>query len=62
MIKYSLLPVLKKFLVDDEGLSLKLVKRGLSPQGGGTVRFDCPIIRSVKAFQVRAIFIIQDNP
>ncbi|XP_076032788.1 RNA terminal phosphate cyclase 1 [Oratosquilla oratoria] len=51
MIKYSLLPVLKKFLVVDEGLSLTMVKRGLPPNGGGIIKFSCPVRRSLKAFQ-----------
>lgn len=51
MIKSSLLPVLKKFLVVEEGLSLKLNKRGLPPKGGGIVHFTCPVRRTLKAFQ-----------
>lgn len=51
MIKLSLLPVLEKFLVTDEGLSLKMVKRGLPPKGDGVVTFTCPVRRTLKAFQ-----------
>ena len=29
MIKFSVMPVLKKFFIDDESLSLKMIKRGM---------------------------------
>ncbi|CAL4081304.1 unnamed protein product, partial [Meganyctiphanes norvegica] len=51
MIQSSLIPVLKKFLVVEEGLSLKINKRGLPPKGGGVVHFTCPVRRNLKAFQ-----------
>jgi RNA 3'-terminal phosphate cyclase-like protein len=37
MIKTSTLPVLKRFILNDEGLELKIVHRGASPAGGGQV-------------------------
>ena len=42
MIKLSVLPVLKKFLGTDDGLELKINKRGAAPDGGGEVTFSCP--------------------
>ncbi|XP_071542585.1 RNA 3'-terminal phosphate cyclase-like protein [Panulirus ornatus] len=51
MIRSSMLPVLKKFLVVDDGLSLRMVRRGLPPGGGGVVIFTCPIRRTLKPFQ-----------
>ncbi|XP_052264676.1 RNA 3'-terminal phosphate cyclase-like protein isoform X2 [Dreissena polymorpha] len=42
MIKLSTLPVLKRFLGTDDGLELKIVKRGSAPEGGGEVLFQCP--------------------
>ncbi|KAG7177397.1 RNA 3'-terminal phosphate cyclase-like 3 [Homarus americanus] len=51
MIRSTLLPVLKKFLVVDDGLSLKMIKRGLPPSGGGVVTFTCPVRRTLKPFQ-----------
>lgn len=42
MIKLSTLPVLKRFLGTDEGLELKITKRGAAPDGGGEVVFRCP--------------------
>ncbi|KAL7639125.1 UNVERIFIED_CONTAM: hypothetical protein RMT77_010659 [Armadillidium vulgare] len=50
-ISYSMLPVLKRFLIIDEGLIFKVERRGLFPKGGGVVHFRCPILRSLKAFQ-----------
>ncbi|KAK7087093.1 rRNA-processing endoribonuclease [Halocaridina rubra] len=51
MIRTSMLPVMKKFFGTDDELSLKLVKRGLQPGGGGTVTFTCPIRRTFRSFQ-----------
>ncbi|XP_018324959.1 probable RNA 3'-terminal phosphate cyclase-like protein [Agrilus planipennis] len=42
-IKASVLPVLRKFMLNDEGLELKILKRGMRPLGGGEVVFKCPI-------------------
>lgn len=42
MIKLSTLPVLKRFLGTDEGLELKVTRRGAAPEGGGEVMFSCP--------------------
>lgn len=41
-IRFSSLPVLKKFLGTDEGLELKTTRRGPAPEGGGEVVFTCP--------------------
>lgn len=43
LIKTSLMHTLKNFVVDDEGLDLKINKRGMLPLGGGEVVFKCPI-------------------
>nr|XP_045619769.1 RNA 3'-terminal phosphate cyclase-like protein [Procambarus clarkii] len=51
MIRSSLMPVLKKFLVVDDGLSLKMLRRGLPPGGGGVVVFTCPVRRTLRPFQ-----------
>ncbi|XP_060574958.1 RNA 3'-terminal phosphate cyclase-like protein [Ruditapes philippinarum] len=42
MIKLSTIPVLKRFLGTDDGLELKVTKRGAAPEGGGEVLFRCP--------------------
>jgi RNA 3'-terminal phosphate cyclase-like protein len=34
--------MIKRFIGSDDGLELKIVKRGAKPQGGGQVRFTCP--------------------
>lgn len=51
MIRYSLIPVVKNFLVIEEGLSLNMVRRGLAPAGDGVVTFTCPVRRNLKPFQ-----------
>ena len=38
------LPVLKRFGVED-GLELKVIRRGLRPNGGGEIMFQCPHVR-----------------
>ncbi|KAJ8952196.1 hypothetical protein NQ318_022646 [Aromia moschata] len=48
LIKSSMFPVLHHFLVDFEGLELKIIKRGLLPLGGGEVSFKCPVLRETK--------------
>lgn len=48
----GLIPILKRFLVVDDGLSLKVVKRGMAPEGGGQVEFRCPTRKSLKPIQV----------
>lgn len=42
LLKLSVFPVLKRFLGTDEGLELKINKRGAAPEGGGEVLFTCP--------------------
>lgn len=44
LIRTSVLPVLKRFSGDD-GLELRILKRGASPGGGGQVQFLCPIVK-----------------
>lgn len=41
-LKYSSIPILRRFIGTDEGLELKIVKRGAKPKGGGEVSFKCP--------------------
>lgn len=42
------LPLLKNFGID-EGMELKIKKRGAPPKGGGEVFFRCPIVRQIKS-------------
>lgn len=51
IIKTVALPLMKKFVVDDEGLDLKILKRGAPPNGGGEVIFSCPIRRNLRPIQ-----------
>lgn len=50
-IKGAAIPVLKKFIVVDEGLELKVTKRGMMPGGGGEVIFKCPVKQKLRPTQ-----------
>lgn len=50
-IKASAFASLKKFLVVDEGLELKVIKRGMMPMGGGEITFKCPVRKNIKSIQ-----------
>lgn len=50
-IKAGALTVLKRFLTVDEGLELKIIKRGLPPLGGGIVVFKCPLRKTLRPIQ-----------
>jgi len=52
MIKSSCLPVLKRFILDDEGLEISVKKRGAAPLGGGMVVFRCPVKKALRPVQV----------
>ncbi|KAL1457397.1 hypothetical protein WDU94_007634 [Cyamophila willieti] len=49
--KAGALPVLKQFLVVDPGIELTVRKRGMEPEGGGEIFFNCPNIKSIKPVQ-----------
>merc|ERR1719415_289847 len=51
LLKQSSLPILKRFFLVDDGLELKVQRRGSAPGGGGQVLFRCPIRRALKAHQ-----------
>lgn len=51
ILKQSCLPILKRFFLVDDGLELKVQRRGSAPGGGGQVLFRCPIRRSLRAQQ-----------
>ncbi|EDW82699.1 uncharacterized protein Dwil_GK10124 [Drosophila willistoni] len=50
-IKGAALSLLKRFLLVDEGLELKVVRRGVAPLGGGEIVFRCPVRKSLRAIQ-----------
>lgn len=52
LIKTSLMQIMKRFVVDDEGLDLKICKRGMLPLGGGEVIFKCPVRTKLKPIQL----------
>lgn len=47
------IPILKKFMLGDEDLTLTIVKRGMAPEGGGQVQFFCPSRKQLRTVQVR---------
>jgi len=51
LLKQSSLPILKRFFLVDDGLELKIQRRGSAPGGGGQVLFRCPIRRALRAQQ-----------
>ena len=52
MIKQSCLSVMRRFMLDDEGLEVTVKKRGAAPGGGGLVVFKCPVKKSLRPVQV----------
>ncbi|KAH8240399.1 hypothetical protein KR038_001409 [Drosophila bunnanda] len=53
-IKGAALSLLKRFLVVDEGLELKVLRRGAAPLGGGEITFRCPVRKSLRAIQFQS--------
>nr|SVE85487.1 EOG090X05X4 [Daphnia pulicaria] len=51
IIRCSSMPILKRFLLVDDGLVLKINKRGAPPKGGGEVIFTCPLRKQLRALQ-----------
>ncbi|XP_055376043.1 probable RNA 3'-terminal phosphate cyclase-like protein [Condylostylus longicornis] len=50
-VKQSAIPLLKKFLIVDDGLEMHIIKRGLKPSGGGEISFKCPVRKNIRAIQ-----------
>ncbi|KAI1712470.1 RNA 3'-terminal phosphate cyclase domain-containing protein [Ditylenchus destructor] len=50
-IRATWLPVFNKFVINDENLSLKINARGFLPDGGGSVTFNGPIVRTLRSVQ-----------
>ncbi|XP_017055683.1 probable RNA 3'-terminal phosphate cyclase-like protein [Drosophila ficusphila] len=53
-IKGAALSLLKRFLLVDEGLELKVIRRGAAPLGGGEISFRCPVRKSLRAIQFQS--------
>ncbi|XP_041359240.1 RNA 3'-terminal phosphate cyclase-like protein [Gigantopelta aegis] len=51
LIKLSTFPILKRFLGTDEGLEMKINKRGAAPDGGGEIVFSCPCRQKLRPIQ-----------
>ncbi|KAF2885038.1 hypothetical protein ILUMI_21154 [Ignelater luminosus] len=47
----AFLPTVKKFIVDDD-VSVKVLKRGMLPLGGGEIVFRCPVRRHLRPIQL----------
>ncbi|KAL4713198.1 hypothetical protein ACJJTC_002944 [Scirpophaga incertulas] len=50
-VKTAALPILLKFILVDDGLELKVVRRGAPPLGGGEIVFRCPVRRHLRPLQ-----------
>ncbi|KYQ93340.1 RNA 3'-terminal phosphate cyclase family protein [Tieghemostelium lacteum] len=50
-LRTTTLPIIRKFGLE-EGLSIKVLKRGAPPNGGGMVNFKCPIVPQLRAVQL----------
>ncbi|KAF5292854.1 hypothetical protein FQR65_LT11106 [Abscondita terminalis] len=48
----AFLPILKRFTIYHQNLELKILKRGMAPNGGGEVRFLCSISKQVHPLQL----------
>merc|ERR1712179_705735 len=53
LLKFSALAVLKKFCLVDDGLEIKVLKRGAAPGGGGQVLFRCPNRKNLRHSKYR---------
>jgi RNA 3'-terminal phosphate cyclase-like protein len=49
LLRNSAMPILKRYFLVDEGLELKVQKRGAAPGGGGQVHFQCPLRKTLRA-------------
>jgi len=50
-IKAAAFPTLIRFILVDDGLEMKINRRGLKPNGGGEVIFKCPVRRNLRPLQ-----------
>ncbi|XP_061658265.1 RNA 3'-terminal phosphate cyclase-like protein isoform X2 [Syngnathoides biaculeatus] len=52
LLKATAIPLMKKFGIEGEGLDLKVMKRGMAPNGGGEVVFTCPVCKTIRPVQL----------
>ncbi|XP_059052168.1 probable RNA 3'-terminal phosphate cyclase-like protein [Achroia grisella] len=58
-LKAAALPILLKFILVDDGLDLKVVRRGAPPLGGGEVVFKCPVQRHLRPLHWKEWGLVQ---
>lgn len=51
-LRASMLSVLRRFVGTDDGSELKVIRRGLRPEGGGLVLFKCPTRAKLRSQQL----------
>ncbi|EDO31302.1 predicted protein [Nematostella vectensis] len=52
IIKTVTIPLMKRFIIDDEDFYLKITKRGSPPEGGGQITFSCPVRKVLRPIQL----------
>ena len=57
ILRYVTLPFLKNFGVGDASLTIK--KRGAAPLGGGSIEFNCPIVRQLVPIHITDVGLIK---
>ncbi|XP_065203300.1 RNA 3'-terminal phosphate cyclase-like protein [Planococcus citri] len=50
--KHAAIPILKQFMYIPDEIEFNIKKRGVQPNGGGEIYFNCPNIKKLKAVQV----------
>ncbi|KAK3700177.1 hypothetical protein QZH41_010621 [Actinostola sp. cb2023] len=51
VIKTVTIPLMKRYIIDDEGFDIKISKRGSPPEGGGQIYFTCPVRKTLSPLQ-----------
>uniref|UniRef100_A0A0K0EU78 RNA 3'-terminal phosphate cyclase-like protein n=1 Tax=Strongyloides venezuelensis TaxID=75913 RepID=A0A0K0EU78_STRVS len=54
-IRATWLPIFKKFILNDENLEIKVLKRGFYPLGGGFVTFKSPVTKNLRPITIEKV-------